>query len=69
MSLVGDKYMIGDELKTPKELWFEEYLKESTKQRYEYDFNDFCEWAKTSDVHACRRLLPKGRLQKRLRIR
>jgi len=50
MSLVGDKYMIGDELKTPKELWFEEYLKESTKQRYEYDFNDFCEWAKTSDV-------------------
>ena len=42
--------MKGDELKTPKELWLEGYLKTSTKQRYEYDFNAFCEWAKTSDV-------------------
>lgn len=36
--------------KTPRKLWLAEYTKESTKYRYERDFNLFCEWAKTSDV-------------------
>lgn len=42
--------MINDMNKTPKEKWLAEYSKKSTITVYKKNFNDFCIWAKTSDI-------------------
>jgi len=34
----------------PKEEWLKEYSKEGTKRKYSKSFDQFCEWASTSDI-------------------